>query len=102
MRQIPNLLTHHKSVVKDDIKTAMKIIQNMDKRWNLWQEEGVSGVDELSSSLVDNEADEPPKEKTKEDNDKQMDSESTETANLEKAAFSKLVSSAPKFLSHKV
>ena len=39
IRPITNLVSHHKSVIRNDIKLAMKMIQNMDKRWNLWQEE---------------------------------------------------------------
>ena len=39
VRPINYLVSHHKTAVKNDIKLAMRIIQNMDKRWNLWQEE---------------------------------------------------------------
>ena len=42
IRSITNLVSHHKSVIRNDIKLAMKIIQNVYKRWNLWQEEVVS------------------------------------------------------------
>jgi hypothetical protein len=38
VRPIANLVSHHKSVVKNDIKLAMRILQNMDQRWGLWQE----------------------------------------------------------------
>ena len=95
IRPISNLLSNHKTVIKNDIKLAMKIIQNMDKRWNLWQEEGESAEELLSSSIVDSES-EPLKD------DKPMDSESTEAANLEKQAFCRLTPQGSRFLSHKV
>ena len=38
IRAIPNLIAHHKPVVKNDLKLAMKIVECMDERWNLWQE----------------------------------------------------------------
>ena len=44
-RAIANVVAHHKSVVRNDIKLAMKIIQNMDKRWNLWQTETPGAVE---------------------------------------------------------
>ena len=37
VRPVNSLATHHKSVIKNDIRLAMLIIQNMDKRWNVWQ-----------------------------------------------------------------
>lgn len=85
------LVSHHKTVVKDDLKQAMKIIQNMDKRWNLWQENG----DQLA-----NEDPEEKEEVPKVDADK-MDSESNEIANLERQAFSSIKSTEPKYLTHK-
>jgi hypothetical protein len=33
-----NGLTGHQQVAKSDIKSAAKIIQNFDNRWNLWDE----------------------------------------------------------------
>ena len=33
-------MSHHKPVVRNDIKLAMRIIECMDKRWGLWQEGG--------------------------------------------------------------
>ena len=68
----------------------------MDKRWNLWQEEGEGAEELLSSSIVDSEESEPLKD------DKPMDSESTEAANLEKQAFCRLTPQGSRFLSHKV
>jgi RNA recognition motif-containing protein len=38
IRPVVNLVTHHKAVVKNDLKIAMKMVQNLDKKWNLWQE----------------------------------------------------------------
>ncbi|CAF0805465.1 unnamed protein product [Brachionus calyciflorus] len=38
IRVASSCLTHLKSVVKNDIKLAMEIIQNMDKIWGIWQE----------------------------------------------------------------
>lgn len=32
-------LTAHKQVVKHDIKIAAKIIQNLDDKWRLWEDE---------------------------------------------------------------
>lgn len=54
IRAIPNLVAHHKPVVKNDIKLAMKIIQCMDKRWNLWQpaDETTTSAIELSSNAT--------------------------------------------------
>jgi hypothetical protein len=39
IRPISNLVSHHRTVMKNDIKLAMKIIQNMDKRWNIFQQQ---------------------------------------------------------------
>ena len=39
IRTIPNLSSHHKPVVKNNIRLAMAIVNNMDKKWNLWQDE---------------------------------------------------------------
>ena len=33
-----NGVTSHRSVAKSDIKHCAKIVQNFDKRWNLWVE----------------------------------------------------------------
>lgn len=70
----------------------MKIIQNMDKRWNLWQENG----DQLANEDTEEKEEEP-----KVDADK-MDSESNEIANLERQAFSSIKSTESKYLTHKV
>ena len=34
-----NGLSAHKQVVKQDIKHAAKIVQNMDNKWNLWDDQ---------------------------------------------------------------
>ena len=57
IRSITNLVSHHKSVIRNDIKLAMKMIQNMDKRWNLWQEEVIvkqNGADHKTVNSEDN------------------------------------------------
>lgn len=50
IRAIPNLVAHHKPVVKNDLKLAMKIVECMDKRWNLWQPK--SGDDESTATTT--------------------------------------------------
>ena len=99
IRSISNLCSHHKSVVKNDIKLAMKIVQNMDKRWNLWQESSSAADSDPNKSLYDNEDDleAPKKEATS-----AAESENNESANLEKSAFSALPPNGPHFLGHKV
>ena len=87
------MATHHKSVVKNDIKQAMKIVQNMDKRWNLWQE---VSLDESASEKPE------PVDENVAKQQQPQDAESNEIANLEKSAFSKLVPNGPKYLPHKV
>ena len=95
IRSIPNLLSHHKSVIKNDIKLAMKIIQSMDKRWNLWQEKDLNdSADSQAATLAESAA-------VASDETQHADSESKETANLEKEAFSKLESNGPKYAAHK-
>lgn len=84
-----SLVSHHKSVIKNDIKLAMKVIQNMDRRWNIWREEG-------DESLV-----EPEEEELDSKPDEKGDSESNETANLEKSAFSEIKSTDPKYIPNK-
>jgi hypothetical protein len=93
IRSIPNLLSHHKSVIKNDIKLAMKIVQSMDKRWNLWQEKDLN--DSESQAAIAESA------VTAVDETQQTDTESKETASLEKEAFSKLESNGPKYIAHK-
>lgn len=70
----------------------MKIIENMDKRWRLWCEDG-------DQSFVEAEEEEEPEEKVDES---KMDSESSETVKLEKQAFSAVKSTEPKYLKHQV
>jgi len=89
IRSNTNLAAHHKSVVKNNIKLAMEVIQNLDKRWKLWQ-------DKNDESIVEGE-----EEETEATVDDKMDSESTETAKLEKLAFCQIKSNEPKYLSHK-
>ena len=81
IRPIPNLVSHHKSVIKNDIKLAMKIVQSMDKRWNLWQ-------DKVLNESVDME----PVEEVKPEPE---DAAEKETANLEREAFCKLEKQGP-------
>lgn len=38
IRPSASVATYQKSVAKNDLKLAMKVIQNMDKKWNIWQE----------------------------------------------------------------
>lgn len=87
IRPIPNLVSHHKSVIKNDIKLAMKIVQSMDKRWNLWQDK------DLNESV-----DMEPVEEVKPEPE---DAAEKETANLEREAFCKLEKQGPKYLPHK-
>jgi len=47
IRPITNLVSHHKTVVKNNIKLAMKIVQNMDKKWNLWQDSSSTSSEDL-------------------------------------------------------
>jgi len=89
IRPIPNLVSHHKSVIKNDIKLAMKIVQNLDLRWKLWRD-----ANNISIAEADEE------EEEVETNEK-MDSEGTETANLERTAFSKVKNTEPKYLENK-
>jgi len=96
IRPIPNLVSHHKSVIKNDIKLAMKIIHTMDKRWNLWQEKDLNESDSTSDA---------PKtaSEVKETNEDQQTEETAEkeTATLEKEAFCKLETQGPKYLPHR-
>jgi hypothetical protein len=39
VRPSSSFVCHHKPCVRNDIKIATKIIENMDKRWNLWIED---------------------------------------------------------------
>lgn len=41
-----NGLSVHKSVAKQDIKHAAKIIQSLDKRWKMWDENSVGEKEE--------------------------------------------------------
>lgn len=95
IRPVSGSVSHHKSVVKNDIKLAMRIIQNMDKRWGLWREEG-----DEDEEMQKEEDDVEMKEIVK-TGDEKTDSENTEIANLEKTAFSAIKSTQAKFLSHR-
>ena len=94
IRPITNLVSHHKSVVKNDIKLAMSIIQNMDKKWNLWQENPL----ELNPPIEPKPEVEASKEENKDpaNNQTQGDNE-----NFEETAFNKLAPNGPAFLTHK-
>ncbi len=46
VRPTTSHICHHKPVVRNDIKIATKIIQNLDKRWNLWNN-SVAEVDKV-------------------------------------------------------
>ncbi len=96
IRPVMAAVSHHKSVVKNDIKLAMRIIQNMDRRWGLWREAGEEDVE------MEREEDEVEMKEVVKTGDEKTDSENTEIANLERAAFSAIKSTEPKFLSHKV
>ncbi len=114
IRPIPNLVSHHKSVIKNDIKLAMKIVQSMDKRWNLWQDND-NDLDEslekqqTTTTTTTTEQQQTTTEATDSTNPatntteggQTVDSESKETANLEKEAFSKLESMGVKYLTNK-
>ena len=95
-RAISNLVSHHKSDVRNDIKIAMKIIQNMDKRWNLWQTETAGEASESAA-----EEKEPEKEKDEADKEGGENGENS-GVNPEDAVFNKSVLSSPRFLKHKV
>ena len=41
-----NGLTVHKQVMRNDIKMAAKVIQVLDKKWGLWEEDGQEKKDE--------------------------------------------------------
>jgi len=76
IRAIPNILSSNKNVIKNDLKCALKIVEIMDKRWNLWQEQD-SYVDD-SFQLLEPEG----------------------KRNLEKIALSELNSNNLKYLAH--
>jgi hypothetical protein len=95
IRPITHLLTHHKAVVKNDIKLAMKIVQNMDRRWNLWQEGGT--VSEASESTTSKEE----ASKTISDKENKDQEGGVDTGSLEEEAFKKSVQVGPLYLSHK-
>jgi hypothetical protein len=61
VRPTASHMCHHKPVVRNDIKFATKIIQNLDKRWNLWD-----------NSVVEEEKKEPKKEIDLDENEKQV------------------------------
>jgi len=44
--RVANGLTVHKPVMRNDIKMAAKMIQILDKKWKLWEDEGSEKVDE--------------------------------------------------------
>jgi hypothetical protein len=95
IRPITNLVSHHKSVVKNDIKLAMSVIQNMDKKWNLWQENPL----ELNPPV---EPAKPELELSKEENSKDPANQTqAENENFEETAFNKLAPNGPAFLAHK-
>ena len=66
----------------------MKIIQNLDKRWNLWQAE-----------TLEQEEKEPEKEK---DEEKEGENGENSGVNPEDGVFNKSVLSTPQYLKHKV
>ena len=47
-----NGISADRQVAKADIKHLAKIVQNFDKRWDLWEEEGAEKKDEPKDSLV--------------------------------------------------
>lgn len=49
-----NGLSVHKSVAKQDIKHAAKIIQSLDKRWKMWDENSVGEKEEQKIGFVTN------------------------------------------------
>lgn len=107
IRPITNLVSHHKTVVKNNIKLAMKIVQNMDKKWNLWQDSSSTS----SEDLINNEETNQDKNNQVEDeNNKKSEENNTATtaataesdaAKLEEEAFGKLKPNSPLYLSHK-
>ena len=98
IRPVPSLVTHHKGVVRNDIRIAMKIVQNLDRRWNLWQE---TSLEEPVEPEVPEVTPEAAAALSAEPLSKQ-EAENNEIANLEKAAFSKVAPTGPKYLPHKV
>jgi hypothetical protein len=104
IRPITNLVSHHKTVVKNNIKIAMKIVQNMDKKWNLWQDSSVSSEDasaneETNQDKINQNEDE--NNKKSEENTSATTTSESDTAKLEEEAFGKLKPNAPLFISHK-
>lgn len=47
-----NGVASDKQVAKADIKHLAKIVQNFDKRWNLWEDENEEKKDDAKDSLV--------------------------------------------------
>jgi hypothetical protein len=103
------LATHHKQTVKNDLKLAMKIIQNMDKRWNLWQESSstTTSEEQEDDSTIKTETDEQKKDDSMNTSDQQQ---STLTAQqqadndlikLEEQAFAALSPTGPQFITHR-
>lgn len=89
IRPCGSLVTHQKRCVKNDLKIAMNIIQNFDKKWNLWQEK------RHEESKQD---DEEPKE-DKDDKDEATKAQE-EYQKLEESGFSALTPQEPLFISH--
>lgn len=109
IRPVANLFTHHKSVIKNDLKLAMRIVQNMDKRWNLWQDEETLNAQILSEDKEnkENEKEETSQEAQAPTSGEEQKSEDVakkaqeEYAKLEESGFAKLTPQGPMYLSHK-
>lgn len=127
IRATPGLAVHHKQVVKNNIKLAMRIIQNMDKRWNLWQDgkqdkdNENENVDDVQNDTKKDATNVEQEQKTADANgEKNGDADSAtaakksettpaedkktavenENARLEREAFAKLKPHAAPFLEH--
>ena len=48
-----NGITAHKQIIKADIKLAAKIIQNLDSKWKIWEEDGDEKSDESKDAPFD-------------------------------------------------
>jgi hypothetical protein len=53
VRPTPTHLCHHKSIVRNDIKLATKIIQNLDKRWRLWNNSADEKIEVKKEIVLD-------------------------------------------------
>lgn len=83
IRPIASVASYQKSVAKTDLKNAMKIIQNMDKKWKIWQNK-----QEKTKQSKENESNEQENQPDKNETDTAHNQE--EYLKLEESGFSAL------------